>query len=89
MRQKQRPRSLWTVLGSKIPRNEVEFFCQMFILFCVVLTCLITLSVKDFSTTDGRLRDLYIILLSSCLGVILPSPHRSNHVIGEEAEKKI
>ena len=59
----------WNVMGSKVPRKEVVFFCQMLVLYTVIITCIINLSVGS-----GKQSELWIILLSTCLGAALPNP---------------
>ena len=59
----------WNVMGSKVPRKEVVFFCQMLVLYTVIITCIINLSVGS-----GKQTELWIILLSTCLGAALPNP---------------
>ena len=59
----------WAVLGKQFPRSEVRFFTQVFILYVVIITCLVNLS---FGKND--LSSLWITLLSSSIGYLLPSP---------------
>ena len=60
----------WGVLGKQFPRSEVRFFAQVFILYVVIVTCLVNLSLGK-----GDLTSLWISLLSSCIGYLLPSPY--------------
>lgn len=48
--------------------NAVTFYSQIFIVVIVVLACLINLSLKIEPQT------LWITLLTSCVGYILPNP---------------
>jgi len=57
----------WVILGHRLPRGEIVFFCQMIILFTVILTCIINLSL-------GRESEMWLILLSTSLGAVLPNP---------------
>jgi len=57
----------WVILGRRLPRGEIVFFCQMIILFTVILTCIINLSL-------GRESEMWLILLSTSLGAVLPNP---------------
>ena len=59
----------WAVLGKQFPRSEVRFFTQVFILYVVIITCLVNLSLGK-----GDLSSLWITLLSSSIGYMLPSP---------------
>ncbi len=60
--------SRWKCFGQNFPRNEVVYFSQIFIIYIVTITCLANLS---FNIGP---RDLWIALLASCLGYILPQP---------------
>ena len=58
----------WHVLGVKIPKNEVVFLSQVIILYTVILTCIINLSISQQHS------EVWIGLLSSCIGFLLPNP---------------
>ena len=66
--EKRRMTRLWEVFGRQLPRSEIVFFCQTFIIYIVVVTSLVNLSLKN-----GPI-NLWIALLSSCLGYLLPHP---------------
>jgi hypothetical protein len=62
--------SLW--FAKLLPRPEVVFICQMLIIYVVI-------GVSLFNLTRGGAGDahdgkLWVALLSSCLGYILPNP---------------
>jgi hypothetical protein len=60
--------SLCTYFGKLFPRMEIVFICQMVAIHAVIAVSLFNLTrVKD----DDK---LWIALLSSCLGCILPNP---------------
>ncbi len=59
--------SNWRVLGSKLPKTEIVFFAQVFLIYGVIITCLVNISL-------GRMEELWMVLLTSCLGYLLPSP---------------
>jgi hypothetical protein len=59
----------WNMMGRSCPRSEVKYGVQVVILFIVILTCLINLSIGK-----SDLNALWISLLSSCIGYLLPSP---------------
>lgn len=59
----------WSLMGRPFPRSEVKFFAQVLMLYVVILTCLGNLSVGK-----GELDPLWISLLSSCIGLLLPVP---------------
>ncbi len=59
--------SNWHVLGSKFPKTEIVFFTQVLLIYGVVITSLVNISL-------GKANELWIVLLTSCLGYILPNP---------------
>jgi p-aminobenzoyl-glutamate transporter AbgT len=58
----------WVFGGKTLPRSEIVFFCQMLILVIVILASVINLSL-------GAQSDLWIVLLSTSIGAILPNPN--------------
>ena len=62
-------RKICHLLGNKFPKSEITYTLQVLLLYFVVISCIINLSIN----TDGK-RDLWISLLASSLGYILPSP---------------
>ena len=59
---------LWRVFGRRVPRSEIVFFCQMILIYVVV-------GVSLFNLTRGHEVDhLWVALLGSCLGYVLPNP---------------
>jgi hypothetical protein len=61
-------KSHWHILGKSLPKNEVVFFAQVIIIYTVIITCIVNLSLgKD----EGK---VWIALLSSCIGYLLPNP---------------
>ena len=58
----------WTLAGKEIPSSEIVFFSQIIVLYIVIITCTINLSLQNGP------HDLWIALMSSSLGYILPSP---------------
>ena len=59
---------LWDVFGRRVPRSEIVFFCQTFIIYVVVVTSLVNITLQN-----GPL-NLWIALLGSGLGYLLPHP---------------
>ncbi len=57
----------WMILGSKIPKSEIVFFVQVILIYIVVITSIVNISL-------GSTEQHWIVLLSSCLGYLLPSP---------------
>jgi hypothetical protein len=58
----------WPLLGTRVPQAEIVYFCQMLIVYIIIITSIINLSLKNGSN------ELWISLLSSCIGYALPSP---------------
>jgi hypothetical protein len=62
----------WYLMGRPFPRSEVKYMAQVLILYIVILT-----SLGNLSVGNSELRSIWISLLSSSIGYILPSPHIS------------
>ncbi len=58
----------WPLFGKRLPRSEITFFAQVIIVYIVIITCIVNLSLGN-----GDI-NLWTALLSSCLGYLLPSP---------------
>jgi hypothetical protein len=60
--------SLWSFFGKLLPRMEIVFIDQIVAVYAVI-------AVSLFNLTRGNNDDkLWIALLNSCLGYILPNP---------------
>lgn len=58
----------WKLFGQSMPKSEIVFFVQVVLIYIVVITSIINLTLyKD----DGK---LWTALLSSSIGYILPNP---------------
>ena len=58
----------WHLLGTRVPQTEIVYFCQIIIVSAIIITSIINLSLQNGSS------ELWISLLSSCIGYVLPSP---------------
>jgi len=58
----------WSFFCSKIPSAEIVFFCQIVAIYTIICTSLYNLPV------GSEPANLWITLLSSCVGYLLPSP---------------
>jgi hypothetical protein len=58
----------WDVMGSKLPKSEIVYFCQMIVVYVIIVTSIVNLSLQN-----GK-NELWITLLSSAIGYALPSP---------------
>ena len=59
---------LWSICGEVVPRDEVVFFAQTIILYVVIVVCLVNVSIGSEN------QSVFIGLLSSSLGYMLPNP---------------
>ena len=60
--------SKWDIFGRTMPRSEIVFFCQVILIYIVVVVSVVNLTID---TSDNK---LWIALLSSAIGYILPNP---------------
>ena len=56
------------IFGKRIRKLEITFIFQVIILYIVIITCIINLSLKNGTS------ELWVSLLSYSLGCLLPSP---------------
>ena len=61
----------WHLLGTRVPKAEIVYFSQMLIVYVIIITSIINFSLQNGST------ELWISLLSSCIGYALPNPKRN------------
>jgi hypothetical protein len=67
---------IWKMCGNPIRKSQALFFSQIVILYIIILSCLFNLSFKN-----GR-SEMWLSLLCTCIGAILPHPkfHKSKLV---------
>lgn len=70
---------LWSVFGRRLPDKEVVFFTQVILLYIIIITCIVNLSLGSGDS------NLWTCLLSSCLGYLLPNPRLESK--GDKNEK--
>ena len=58
----------WHLFGTECPKEEIVFLCQVVILYTVIVVSIYNLTVGHGDST------LWIALLSSSLGYLLPNP---------------
>lgn len=58
----------WQMWGTKLPKSEIVYFCQMIVVYVIIITSIANLSLQNGKT------ELWITLLSSAIGYALPSP---------------
>jgi len=56
------------VFGKKLPKAEVTYFSQIILIFIIVITSVVNLSLQ------APHHDLWLSLLSTSLGVLIPAP---------------
>ena len=60
----------WSLWGKNLPRSEIKYFAQILIIYVIILSCIINLSLGKSDLTN-----VWLSLLCSCTGYILPSPY--------------
>lgn len=58
----------WQLMGRNLPKSEIVYFCQMLVVYIIIVTSIVNLTVQN-----GK-NELWISLLSSAIGYALPSP---------------
>ena len=56
------------MLGKNVPKAEIVYFCQIIIVYIIVITSIVNLSLNNGNS------ELWISLLCSAIGYVLPSP---------------
>lgn len=59
----------WRVFGARLPKSEFVFMVQVMLIYIVVITSIVNLTIN--TGIDDK---LWTALLSSSLGYILPNP---------------
>ena len=68
----------WCISGHKVSHSQTVFFLQVILVYIVVLA-----SILNIALTDSD-RQIWIILLSSAFGYLLPNPKLKNDRILSE-----
>lgn len=58
----------WTCFKQRVPSSQIVFASQIIIIFGIVIVAIINLSL------GSEPHDLWLSILSSCLGLLLPTP---------------
>ena len=58
----------YTCCGNRVPKNQFTYVSQIIVIYAIIATSIVHLSLQSEN------RELWLILLSSSLGYILPSP---------------
>lgn len=67
-REESRQSEKWYFLGTRCPKSEIVYFCQMSVVFVIIITSIVNLTMHNSKS------ELWISLLSSSIGYALPSP---------------
>ena len=51
----------WSLLGKKLPKSEIVYFCQMIVVYIIMITSIVNLSLQNGS------KELWISRLSSAI----------------------
>jgi hypothetical protein len=62
----------WILGNRRFPRSEIVFFWQISIIAIVVIASIVNLSI-------GSKSDIWLVLLSTGLGAVLPNPNIKKH----------
>ena len=69
-------------------RGEILFAFQVAVIMVVVITCAVNLSLGH---TDDKLNQAFVAMISSCLGIIIPTPSiqviHSSSVVNSSSER--
>ena len=68
----EREAGRWNIFGKKSHKSAAVFFSQIIVIYIVVITSIINLSILD--CTQPGVCNLWIAMLSSALGYLLPNP---------------
>lgn len=69
-RDSSRKSQLWEFFGKRVPRSKIVFVCQILVIYTVVGMSLFNLT----RGKDPAESQIWIALLGSCLGYVLPNP---------------
>jgi len=58
----------WHLCGRTLPKSEIVFFAQVILIYMVVITCIVNLSLGHSDS------NLWTALLAANIGYILPNP---------------
>ena len=67
--------STWTFYGKPVEKNKLVYIVQTTLIYIVVLTCLVNISLHNGQS------ELWVALLSYSVGTILPSPKMKKNFI--------
>ena len=59
----------WQLMGKILPKSEIVYFCQMLIVYVIIVTSIVNLSLQN------QKNELWITLFSSAIGTPYPVLH--------------
>jgi len=63
--------SQWPIFGQNRPKNCIIFFCQVTLIFVLVVASIVNLSLRQLDAVEDK---VWIALLSWSVGYLLPGP---------------
>lgn len=66
----------WKLCGERFPREEIVYFCQILMLYSVIVVGLVNLTMW-WSTDDAAWKQFWIGTVSGGIGYLLPQPRMS------------
>jgi hypothetical protein len=61
----------WPIMGTVYPKSQIVYFSQVLLIFIVVCTAIVNLTLYKDDEASGK---LWTALLSSSIGYLLPNP---------------
>lgn len=58
----------WSMCGERVPKNQVTFIAQIIAVYGIIIVSIVHISLQSAN------QELWLVLLSSAFGYILPSP---------------
>ena len=58
----------WCCSGSRVPKAEIVYLCQVLLILSIIFA-----SIYNLTQQQGD-QQLWVALLSSCMGYLLPNP---------------
>ena len=71
------PSHTWKLFGRAVPRSEVVYLCQVVVIFVIIITCILNLSL-----TNGN-KEMWVSFLGYSLGALLPPPKIKKSLINK------
>ncbi len=66
----------WKLLGHTVPKGQVVYFCQVFIIIIVIISCIINLSLQNGNS------EMWVSFFGYSFGAMLPPPKIKKAITG-------